>query len=273
MRRIFALAGLSMAVFVPAAQAATDADCQSLWKTLDVNVNGAIDKTEDTKGYIGAMQSGGVKLANPEVASRDEFLAYCKDKITDVRSSSPQNSKDFGKGDLTPAKSALSAQDVQKKLEANGFKNVRDLKLDNQGIWRGMADADVKDKFVAVDAQGDVMADAKQAPGVKSDPTAPASGTPASPASSVSLPSPSTVTMDVEPKTGNSESAAPSPPSTAAKTGPDADNIERGSSPTSGLLVWLFILIGNAGALLFLNSVGGPTSAMGGGPGSVRDRQ
>jgi hypothetical protein len=263
MRHAYPLATLTLIAFIPAAQAASDADCQSLWKTLDIDANGALEKSEDGKGYLAAMQLAGVKLAKPDVASRDEFLSYCRDKITNVKTESPQNSKDFGKGDLTPAKSALSASDVQKKLEANGFKNVRDLNLDDKGIWRGVADADVKNKFVAVDAQGDIMADAKGPPIVKSDKGEPS-------ASDKATAAPDAAKMMV-PKTENADNAMkPAPGEMSRDENAVGTDITKGSSTTSGLLVWVFLLVGNACALLFLNGLGGGTSAMGGGPRDPR---
>jgi hypothetical protein len=151
--------GLFLASFLPATAsfAATDQECASLWKTLDVNANGALEKSEDAKGYVDAIQKSGVQLVKPDQASRDEFLSYCKVSITNVNTESPANTKDFGKGDLTPSKSALTEEDARKKLEASGFKNIQNLQLDSQGIWRATAFADGKEKPVAVDAQGDIV--------------------------------------------------------------------------------------------------------------------
>jgi hypothetical protein len=210
--------GLFLLTILPATAsfAATDQECSSLWKTLDVNANGALEQSEDAKGYIAAIQKSGVQLVKPDQASRDEFLSYCKTSITNVNTESPANTKDFGKGDLTPSKSALSEEDARKKFEANGFKNVRDMQLDAQGIWHATAFADGKDKPVAIDAQGDIV-------GAKT----------------------------VEPLgSGSSDGAASS-----ARTSDGNSSV--------GLYLWVFILIGNAVALLMLSGVGGKTSAMG----------
>ena len=208
--------GLFLISFLPATAsfAATDQECASLWKTLDVNANGALEKSEDSKGYVSAIQKSGVQLVKPDQASRDEFLSYCKASITNVNTESPANTKDFGKGDLTPSRSALTEEDARKKFEASGFKNPQKLQLDAQGIWHATAFADGKEKPVAIDAQGDIV-------GAKT----------------------------VEP-VGSSDGAAP--------------NVRMSDSGDSslGLYVWVFILIGNAIGLLFLNRVGGDTSAM-----------
>jgi hypothetical protein len=221
---------VALLMSVTPAAAATDQECQSQWKTIDVDANGGLEASEDTKGYIAAIEKSGVKLMKPGVVSRDEFLTYCKKSGTTITTESPSNTKDFGKGDLTPGKSPLAQVDVQKKLEANGFKNIRDLRLDDKGIWHATAFADGKDKPVSVDPQGDIVGQETVAP----------------------LQDRGTGTMATDrttsPAVGEMNSAA-------AQT-------ERGSVPSSGLYLWLFLLIGNAAAVLFLNGVGGPTSAM-----------
>jgi hypothetical protein len=143
--------------FAAPVQAATDQECQSLWKTLDVNANGALEANEDSHGYAAAMQKGGVHLVNPNAVSRDEFLSYCKTSISNADVSSPANTKDLGKGDLTPGKNPLSMDDAKKKLEASGFKDITGLTLDDKGIWHARAQADGKPKDVAIDSQGDIV--------------------------------------------------------------------------------------------------------------------
>jgi hypothetical protein len=156
MRRAYFLFPLICIFSVPV-QAASDQECESLWKTLDVDANGTLEPKEDAHGYIAAMQKGGVHLADPNAVSRDEFVGYCKTSISHVDVSSPANTKDFGKGDLTPGKNPLSMDDAKKKLEASGFKDVNGLTLDDKGIWHATAEADGKRKDVAIDAQGDIV--------------------------------------------------------------------------------------------------------------------
>jgi hypothetical protein len=93
--------------------------------------------------------------------SRDEFLDACKsDVFAAIKSSGPAAaSRDIGKGDITPGTHGLAKDDALKKLNANGFKDVKDLTLDNQNVWRGTAFADGKRKNVSVDSQGDVVAE------------------------------------------------------------------------------------------------------------------
>jgi hypothetical protein len=176
MRSIFSILPL-VALLAGSAEAATDQECQSLWKTLDVNANGALEATEDTRGYSAAMQKSGVHLANPSVVSRDEFLGYCKTSIANVDISSPANTKDFGKGDITPSKNPLAMDDAKKKLEASGFKNVSGLSLDDKGVWHATAEADGKAKKVTIDAQGDIVGQLSTQPTSSSQPAMSAVGT------------------------------------------------------------------------------------------------
>ena len=46
---------------------------------------------------------------------------------------------------------------ARSRIEDRGFAQVRDLKKDDQGIWRGMAMKDGKSVAVALDYQGDIV--------------------------------------------------------------------------------------------------------------------
>jgi hypothetical protein len=47
---------------------------------------------------------------------------------------------------------------AKSRIEEKGFKNVSDLKKDDQGVWRGKADQNGKSVTVSVDFQGNVVA-------------------------------------------------------------------------------------------------------------------
>lgn len=136
------------------AQETKSGDCYEQWKGLDADRNGIIDKGENG----GATQG----------ETRDAFLAGClkgakvveppgkPSSTADVKDDFP---KDLGKGDLTKGKNPFSEGDARKRLEALGFKEVLDLKLDTNGIWRGTAVASGERKPVGLDAQGDVVSE------------------------------------------------------------------------------------------------------------------
>ena len=59
-----------------------------------------------------------------------------------------------------PAAGANSFTEGQAKsrIEDQGFKNVKDLKKDDSGVWRAKADQNGKTVTVSVDFQGNVVA-------------------------------------------------------------------------------------------------------------------
>jgi hypothetical protein len=236
LRIAFAVVSLS----VLPASAATQQECLSSWKTVDVNANGALTADEDKAGYIAAAVKSGQTLLQPSTLSRDEFLKLCADnvfagiaKTNDAATTpaGPAAARDMGKGDLTPGANPMSEQDARSKLTASGFRDIADLKLDQTGIWRGTAVANGQRQNVAVDAQGDIVAqDQSPTPGTKT--AAPTAKAPAGAADT-----------------------APAPVAT--------EMVERGTPGRGGMLVWVFLLVGNALALLILSSLtGGGTSAM-----------
>lgn len=231
LKRAGSLATLMLIWSMPAI-AATDIECLSLWKSADVNSNGALTQDEDKSGYIAAAEKSGRSLVKPGTLSRDEFVQICQENVfADVQSATgvpttkpmtgPAASRDIGKGDLTPSLTALPEAEARKKLTENGFKDVRELKLDKEGIWRGTVLVNGQQQEVAIDAQGDMI--------------------------------------------GKPSPASPNPDSAKAtnKTGAAAKSAARGDAGPGGLMLWTFILIGNGLALLALSSfTSGGTSAM-----------
>jgi hypothetical protein len=132
--------------------AETEEDCRSRWRTADVDGNGALEAKVDAPEYVKMLNS-----STP--VSRDEFLKRCQSGAFAAlaQPSSTAETKDLGKGDITPGP-ALTKEDASKKLKASGYGNVDDLKLDDKGVWRGTGVANGKSVSVAVDPQGDVLA-------------------------------------------------------------------------------------------------------------------
>ncbi len=229
--------GAALCLSLSPVHAATEQECLSLWKTADIDANGALTKSEDKAGYIATAVKNGKSLQQPEVLSRTEFLRFCAENTFPVgaaaTSPSPAAGRDIGKGDLTPAQNPLSEADARSKLEASGFREVQGLTLGDDSIWRGTALANGVQQSVAVDAQGDIVAKSAEGPAA----APPANAAPA--------------------EKRSAETAKDAPASAAAPV------VERGSAGPGGLFLWTFLLIGNAIALLLLSMLtGSGTSAM-----------
>ena len=56
-----------------------------------------------------------------------------------------------------PGRNSFTAGEARRRIASAGFTNVKDLKKDDQGIWRGQATKDGASKSVALDYQGNVV--------------------------------------------------------------------------------------------------------------------
>jgi len=53
-------------------------------------------------------------------------------------------------------KNSFSQKQAKSRFQNAGYKNIRDLKLDSQGVWRASADKDGRPVGVSLDFQGNV---------------------------------------------------------------------------------------------------------------------
>lgn len=155
---------------VTPAIALDNARCLQAWKELDSDENGLLETNEDKDGTISKVAQSTPKVAKEGTVTRDEYLSFCLNKA--VNESGVQKSEDGtltqngsafpadrGKGELTRGTSKLSEDDVKKRLEAHGFRSIEELKLGDDGIWRGTAESSPGTRSaVAVDPQGDIVA-------------------------------------------------------------------------------------------------------------------
>ena len=149
------------------ASAASQQRCLEVWKSVDTDANGALDASEDKANYIAAAAKSGAKVVKANQLSREEFLQYCATNIAEADGSTNQQPpaskesgsapKDLGKGDITPGTKPLAEADVRKKLEASGYRELADLKLDGSGIWSAQTTVNGKRVTVRVDPQGDIV--------------------------------------------------------------------------------------------------------------------
>lgn len=152
MKRILAMAVLAAVGFATPAFAATDAECQDMWKKADSNSDGVLKGTEGIR-YIALMRIGNRMLATEGTVTQAEFMEACKGDTYAYGAAANEAG--------APLKGANSFTEGQAKdrAEARGFTNVTGLKKDDDGIWRGNASGqDGKSTTVAIDYKGNVVA-------------------------------------------------------------------------------------------------------------------
>jgi hypothetical protein len=162
MQRTVLLAMAIVTLALPVS-AQTPRDCGSLWKEADADANGTLTRQEDMRGYFDAFRVQKFSTAAPEQISRDEFMLYCDGSLARSSAGARQHKGnegpiDRGKGDMTPGLIPFPKNEARQRLEANGFRELSELQLDEKGIWRGQATASGKRVQVAVDVQGEIIA-------------------------------------------------------------------------------------------------------------------
>jgi hypothetical protein len=134
--------------------AATDAECQDMWKQADANGDGVLSDRESVR-YVALMRIGDRKVATEGRITQAEFMDACKADVYSPRKA------DAG----APLKGANSFTEGQAKDRAIGHGNldkVSDLKKDDDGIWRGTGSQGGKTVQIAVDYKGNVVTSAQQ---------------------------------------------------------------------------------------------------------------
>jgi hypothetical protein len=153
MTRLVAIAALAALGFAAPALAATDAECQDMWKKADANADGVLSDAESAR-YGALMRIGNKTYATEGRITQAEFMEACKADVYAPRKA------DAG----APLKGANSFTEGQAKdrAVAQGLANVSSLKKDDDGIWRGVADQGGKSVQIAIDYKGNVVTTAQQ---------------------------------------------------------------------------------------------------------------
>jgi hypothetical protein len=158
MKKIVVIAALAATGFAASAWspawAATDAECQDMWKKADANGDGVLTDKEAGR-YVAFMRIGNRTVATEGRITKAEFMDACKADIYAPRK------VDQG----APLKGANSFTEGQAKDRAQahgGVDNVSTLKKDGDGIWRGTGSQGGKSVQIAVDYKGNVVTTAQQ---------------------------------------------------------------------------------------------------------------
>ena len=92
-------------------------------------------------------QTSGSPSTQPMNSSRSSNPA-----IANKPANSPQTT-----GAVEPGANSFTEDQARSRIEAQGFKNVAELRKDDQGVWRGKAERDGKSVSVAIDYKGTVQ--------------------------------------------------------------------------------------------------------------------
>jgi hypothetical protein len=137
-----------------ASWAASDAECQDMWKKADANSDGVLSDKESLR-YVALMRVGNRTVATEGRITQAEFMDACKNDLYAPHKAEPG-------APLKGANSFTEGQAKDRAIAHGGVDSVSDLKKDDNGIWRGKATRDGKPVEVAVDYKGNVVTTAQQ---------------------------------------------------------------------------------------------------------------
>ena len=170
MRTSIIAGAVALACLASHAFAATEAECNDMFKKADINNDGVLTDAEASR-YLAMMRVGNINEPTDKRLTSASFMEHCqKDlfKATATEAGAP----------LKGANSFTEGQARDRAL-AHGYTDVTGLKKDDDGIWRGMATMDGKSVGVAIDYKGNVVSDAASAmpPSTPTTPANPATNT------------------------------------------------------------------------------------------------
>ena len=150
---LFAVAAIGVAMAAPA-WAATDAECQDMWKKADTNADGVLSDRESLR-YVALMRVGNRTVATEGRITQAEFMDACKADIY-----APRKAEEGAP--LKGANSFTEGQAKDRAIAHGGVDAVAGLKKDDDGIWRGTGTQAGKTVEIAVDYKGNVVTKAQQ---------------------------------------------------------------------------------------------------------------
>ena len=154
MKKIIAVLALAATTLAAPAWAATDADCQDMWKKADTNGDGVLSDNEAIR-YVALMRVGNRTFATEGKITQAEFMDACKADAYVPRKA------DEG-APLKGSNSFTEGQAKDRAIAHGGVDTVSGLKKDDDGIWRGTANQGGKTVQIAVDFKGNVVTTAQQ---------------------------------------------------------------------------------------------------------------
>jgi hypothetical protein len=173
MRTSLIAGAVALACLASPAFAATEAECNDMFKKADTNNDGVLSDAEANR-YLAMMRLGNVNEPTDKRITSATFLEHCRKDVFKT------SATDAG----APLKGANSFTEGQARDRAlaRGYTDVTGLKKDDDGIWRGTATMEGKSVGVAIDFKGNVVSAAGSAMPPSATPTTPATPAPATPA-------------------------------------------------------------------------------------------
>ncbi|TAJ97364.1 MAG: hypothetical protein EPO41_02865 [Reyranella sp.] len=148
MKKMCALAAIAAWAVSAPAFAATDAECQDMWKKADANSDGNVSGGEAIR-YISFMRVAGMTVATEGTITQGEFMNACK--------ADAYKAKKADAGAPLKGSNSFTEGQAKDRIIAQGMDGVTGLKKDADGIWRGTAQQGGKSVEVAVDYKGNVV--------------------------------------------------------------------------------------------------------------------
>ncbi|MBX3501381.1 MAG: hypothetical protein KF889_18230 [Alphaproteobacteria bacterium] len=172
MRRSIVAGAVALACLAAPAHAASEAECNDMFRKADVNGDGVLSDAEAGR-FLAAMRLANVAEPTDGRIPSATFIEHCRSDLFRTATTDPG-------APLKGANSFTQGQ-ARDRAVARGYTEVGELKKDDDGIWRGPATLDGKSVSVAVDYKGNVVSDAGPAitPGAQPMPTTPATPAPA----------------------------------------------------------------------------------------------
>jgi hypothetical protein len=150
---VVTLASMTLALTMPAL-AASEAECQDMWKKADANSDGVLSDNESMR-YVALMRVGNRTVVTEGRITQAEFLDACRNGLY------APHKADAG-APLKGANSFTEGQAKDRAIAHGGLQSVSDLKKDDDCIWRGTGSQDGKTVQIAVDYKGNVVTTAQQ---------------------------------------------------------------------------------------------------------------
>jgi len=171
MRKTIMVGAVALACLATPAFAASEAECNDMFKKADANGDGVLSDAEANR-YLAAMRVGNINEPGDKRITSATFMEHCRKDMFKAAVTDPN-------APLKGANSFTEAQARDRAL-ARGYTDVTGLKKDDDGIWRGSASMDGKSVGVAIDFKGNVVSDAApaMAPTTTPMPTSPTTPAP-----------------------------------------------------------------------------------------------